>query len=120
MEMARLKTTNDVFNAIAEPKRRELIEALAGHEMTVGELAKLTHWRQPSVSKHLAVLRQVGLVCERQEGRCRIYSIQPEALRPIHEWMYQFEKYWGGALDQLENYLENIQDKGDFSDSNQG
>ncbi|MEO1659078.1 MAG: metalloregulator ArsR/SmtB family transcription factor [Pseudomonadota bacterium] len=111
--MARLKTTNDVFNAIAEPKRRALIEIIAGREMAVGDLVEETKWPQPAVSKHLAVLREVGLVTERREGRCRIYTIQPDKLRPIHEWIHQFEKYWGGALEQLETYLDSIQDKED-------
>ena len=106
--MARLKTTNDIFNAIAEPKRRALVEVLADGEKTVGELAAHTKWRQPSISKHLAVLREVGLVSERQEGRCRIYSVQPAALRPLHEWMHQFEQYWGGTLAQLDDYLEGL------------
>ena len=111
--MARAKTTMDVFNAVAEPKRRALIETLADREMSVSEIVDATTWAQPSVSKHLAVLKQVGVVTERQEGRCRIYRIRPERLRPIHEWVCQFEKYWGGALDQLEHYLETIQKKDD-------
>ncbi|MEL7487714.1 MAG: metalloregulator ArsR/SmtB family transcription factor [Pseudomonadota bacterium] len=109
--MARAKTTDDVFNAIAEPKRRLLIETLAGAEMTVGALADATDTPQPSVSKHLAVLREVGVVTERQEGRCRIYRIRPERLRPVQDWICQFERYWGGAMDQLEAYLETVQEK---------
>lgn len=107
--MARTKTTYDVFSAIAEPKRRELIELLVVSEQTVGELTQATAWSQPMVSKHLGVLKQVGIVRERKDGRSRIYCIQPDQLKPIQEWMHQFEKYWGGALDQLEQYIEGIQ-----------
>ena len=111
--MARTKTTYDTFNAIAEPKRRALIEQLAEEERTVGELVDLMQWNQPMVSKHLSVLKEVGLVKERKEGRCRIYQFNPAPLKPIHEWVHQFEKFWGGTLDQLEDYLNTIQTKGD-------
>ncbi len=114
--MARAKTTHDIFNAIAEPKRRTLIEILATSEMSVNQLAAQTSWNQPSVSKHLAVLREVGIVTERQEGRCRIYQIQPEKLRPIQEWVHKFEQYWGGTLDQLDTYLGKIQSQGNTHD----
>ena len=114
--MARLKTTNDVFSAIGEPKRRAIIEKLVLEEMTVTQLVEATRWNQPMVSKHLGVLREVGLVRERRQGRCRIYCVQPEELRPIQEWIHQFEKYWGGALDQLDDYLQGIQTKGAEND----
>ena len=110
--MARTKTTYDVFSAIGEPKRRALIEQLAVQEMTVNELVDAMQWPQPMVSKHLSVLKEVRIVSERKEGRSRIYTIQAEELRPIQEWMHQFEKYWGGTLNQLDNYLTEIQDKG--------
>ncbi len=110
--MSRVKTTYDVFSAIGEPKRRVLIEKLVLKEMTVNELAELVEWPQPTVSKHLSVLKQVGLVAERKEGRFRVYSIQPDELRPIQEWMHQFEKYWGSTMDQLDTYLTQIQAKG--------
>jgi DNA-binding transcriptional ArsR family regulator len=109
--MARVKTTYDVFSAIGEPKRRALIEKLVIEEMTVSELVDAMQWRQPMVSKHLGVLKDVGIVTERRVGRCRIYQVQPEKLRPIQEWIHQFEKYWGGTMDQLETYLEKIQAK---------
>ncbi|MBX2868536.1 MAG: metalloregulator ArsR/SmtB family transcription factor [Acidiferrobacterales bacterium] len=110
--MARTKTTYDVFSAIGEPKRRVLIEQLVLKEMTVNELVEKVQWPQPVVSKHLGVLKQVKIVREKKNGRHRVYRIQPEELRPIQEWMHQFEKYWGGTLDQLDHYLNNIQARG--------
>lgn len=110
--MSRLKTTHDVFSAIGEPKRRALIEQLVLKEMTVNELVETVHWPQPTVSKHLSVLRKVNIVAERREGRFRYYRIQPDELRPIQEWLHQFEKFWGGTMDQLDVYLKNIQKNG--------
>ncbi|MFK7994893.1 MAG: ArsR/SmtB family transcription factor [Granulosicoccus sp.] len=110
--MSRLKTTHDVFSAIGEPKRRILIEQLVVREMTVNELVEAVEWTQPIVSKHLGVLRKVKVVAERKEGRFRYYRIRPEELRPIQEWLHQFEKYWGGTMDQLDVYLKNIQNSG--------
>jgi DNA-binding transcriptional ArsR family regulator len=110
--MARTKTTYDAFSAIGEPKRRALIELLVVKPMTVNELVEVMKWPQPVVSKHLSVLKEVRIVSERREGRSRIYQIQPEELRPIQEWMHQFDKFWGGTLDQLDNYLTTIQTKG--------
>lgn len=109
--MARTATTYDVFSAIGEPKRRLLIEKLVLEELSVNDLVDQTQWPQPMVSKHLGVLKQVGLVKERKEGRSRIYRVQPEELRPIQEWIHQFEKYWGSTLDQLDNYLQSLQSK---------
>lgn len=110
--MSRLKTTHDVFSAIGEPKRRELIEQLLMKEMTVTELVEIVKWPQPMVSKHLHVLKKVNIVAERKDGRFRYYRLQPEELRPIQEWIHQFDKYWGGTMDQLDNYLNQIQLKG--------
>jgi len=110
--MSRLKTTHDVFSAIGEPKRRIIIEQLVLKEMTVNELVDIVEWPQPTVSKHLSVLRKVNIVQERRDGRFRYYRIQPDELRPIQEWIHQFEKYWGGALDQLDSYLQQIQNNG--------
>jgi DNA-binding transcriptional ArsR family regulator len=114
--MARLKTTHDVFSAIGEPKRRAIIEQLILREMTVNELVDSAEWSQPSVSKHLSVLKKVKIVSERKEGRFRYYRIQPEELRPIQEWIHHFEKYWGSTLDQLDNYLDQIQARGTDSE----
>lgn len=110
--MPRLKTTHDVFSAIGEPRRRILIEQLVQREMTVNELVEIVDWPQPTVSKHLGVLRKVNIVSERKEGRYRYYRIQPDELRPLQEWLIQFEKYWGGTMDQLDSYLKQIQKNG--------
>jgi len=110
--MARTRTTFDSFNAIAEPKRRALIAALAGKELTVNETVELMGWNQPMVSKHLGVLKQVGLVSDRKEGRYRVYKLNAAQLKPVQEWVVQFEKYWGSSLDQLDDYLNTIQSKG--------
>lgn len=114
--MARTKTTHDVFSAIGEPKRRTIIEHLVAQPMTVNELVEVLHWPQPMVSKHLGVLREVKLVNEKKAGRCRIYHIQPNELRPIQEWMHQFEKYWGGTMEQLDTYLTNLQQSGESNE----
>ncbi len=116
--MARLKTTHDVFSAIGEPKRRALIEKLVVEEMTVNDLVEAMSWPQPMVSKHLGVLKEVKLVKERKAGRYRFYRIQPQELRPIQEWIHQFEKYWGGTLDQLDSYLATIQIKANSDEKN--
>ncbi len=109
--MARTRTTFDPFTAIAEPKRRALIEALAGKELTVNQIVELMEWTQPMVSKHLGVLKQVGLVSERKEGRYRVYNVNAAKLKPIQEWVLQFEQFWGNNLDRLKNYLNEIQSK---------
>lgn len=107
--MARTKTTFDPFNAIAEPKRRTLIEALVGQELTVNQIVERMGWSQPMVSKHLGVLKQVGLVSERKEGRYRVYRVNADQLKPIQEWVIQFEQFWSDSLDHLETYLDEIQ-----------
>jgi len=107
--MARASTTFDTFNAIAEPKRRALIEALVGKELTVNQTVELMGWNQPMVSKHLSVLKQVGIVSERKEGRYRVYKVNAAQLRPVQEWATQFEQYWSNSLDYLEDYLNEIQ-----------
>ena len=107
--MARVKTTYDPFNALAEPKRRSLVEALAGKQLTVNQLVECMGWNQPMVSKHLGVLRKVGLVSERRVGRYRVYSVNAAQLKPIQEWVIQFEQFWTNTLDNLDNYLNAIQ-----------
>ena len=111
--MARARTTFDPFNAIAEPKRRALLEALVGKELTVNQTVELMGWNQPMVSKHLGVLKQVGLVSERREGRCRVYKLNAARLKPVQEWVVQFEPFWGNRLDHLDDYLNEIQSKGE-------
>ena len=114
--MARTSTTNDVFSAIGEPKRRALLEQLVMQQMTVTDLVDAMEWSQPMVSKHLRVLKEVNLVSETKVGRFRYYQVQPDELRPIQDWVHQFEKYWGGALEQLDSYLTDIQSAGDNSE----
>ncbi len=111
--MPRACTTLDTFNAIAEPKRRRLIEALAGREMTVNETVDELGWNQPMVSKHLGVLKQVGLVSERKQGRYRLYRVNAARLKPVQDWVIQFEDYWNNSLDHLEDYLQELQTTGD-------
>ncbi len=107
--MARTRTTFDPFNAIAEPKRRELMVALLGKELTVNQMVELLRWKQPAVSKHLCVLKQVGLVSERKEGRYRVYKVNAQPLKPVQDWVAQFEQYWNNQFDQLEDYLNHVQ-----------
>lgn len=110
--MPRALNTYDTFTAIAEPKRRELMETLVGRELSVNQVVDLTKWNQPMVSKHLGVLKEAGLVSERKEGRQRIYSVNADRLKPIQIWIAQFEKYWNKQFDQLDNYLTDLQTKG--------
>jgi DNA-binding transcriptional ArsR family regulator len=107
--MARLSTTTDVFNAIAEPQRRAILELLTQGELSVNEIADALALNQPQASKHLRVLHEVELVDVRREGRQRIYQLQSESLRPIHDWVRQFEKFWGARFDRLDTYLQSLQ-----------
>lgn len=106
--MARRPTTHDPFNAVAEPKRRQVLEALGDKELSVNELVKLLGWNQPSVSKHLGVLKQVGLVSERRVGRQRMYRVNAKRLKPIHDWVSPFEKFWSESFDRLDEVLEDM------------
>lgn len=107
--MARAATTTDAFNAVAEPRRREILDLLSGGERSVGEIVSSIPVSQPQVSKHLKVLRSVGLVQSRSDGRQRLYSLDPLALKPMHDWVSQFEDMWVDRLDRLDNYLSNLQ-----------
>ena len=109
--MARKPTTHDPFNAIAEPKRRKILEALGSVERSVNEIVEVLGWPQPMVSKHLAVLKKVGLVHERREGRQRLYRVNMEKLKPIHDWVTPFERYWNESFDRLDEVLKVIQEK---------
>ncbi|HMR97898.1 MAG TPA: metalloregulator ArsR/SmtB family transcription factor [Anaerolineales bacterium] len=106
--MARTPTTHDPFNAVAEPRRRQLIQAMGEEELSVNELVELLGWNQPSVSKHLGVLKQVGLVKERRVGRQRMYRLNAERLKPIFEWVAPFEKIWSERFDRLDVVLEKM------------
>jgi DNA-binding transcriptional ArsR family regulator len=107
--MARTPTTADAFNAVAEASRRDLLDALGTGEATVGELVNRLGLTQPQVSKHLGVLRAVGLVLVRAEGRHRWYRVNGPALKPIHDWVRTFERSWNVRLDRLDDLLVELQ-----------
>lgn len=109
IHMARLATTTDVFNAIAEPQRRAILELLAQGEHSVNEICEALDLKQPQVSKHLRVLRAVELVNMRSEGQQRIYSIQADGLKPLHDWVKPFEQMWNERFDRLAAYLKELQ-----------
>ncbi len=109
--VARSATTTDAFNAVAEGSRRELLDALGSGEATVGDLVDRLELSQPQVSKHLAVLRTVGLVSVRAEGRHRWYRVNGVALQPVYEWIRSFESTWNTRLDQLDDVLVELQKK---------
>ncbi len=109
--MARIPTTHDPFNAVAEPKRRAILEALGTEERSVNEIVERLGWPQPMVSKHLGVLKKVGLVRERREGRQRLYRVDMKKLKPIHDWVTPFERYWSESYDRLDEVLEVLQKK---------
>ena len=109
--MARTPTTFDPFNAVAEPKRRRVLEVLGTQELSVNELVERLGWNQPMVSKHLGVLKEVGLVSERRAGRQRLYRVNAERLKPIYDWVAPFERYWSESYDRLDNVLETLKAK---------
>ena len=104
--MARASTTSDAFNAVAEPRRREILIYLAGTERPVGEIVTALGLEQPSVSKHLRVLRNVGLVRMRCNGRQKLYRTNAQAIRPLHEWAGTFERYWQHQLIRVKERAE--------------
>ena len=106
--MARAATTSDVFNAIAEPQRRQILVLLRGGERPVTELAREMGMTQPRASKHLRVLREVGLVRDRQDGKQRIYGLDARGLRPVHEWAGGFERFWNESFDRLDAYVQDL------------
>src|SRR5262249_50151485 len=111
--MPRALTTLDVFNAIAEPKRRQVIDMLAKGARPVGDLVQSLGWPQPQVSKYLGVLKQVGLVSVRQEGRQRVYALNGRQLQPIHDWVKSFARFWEHQLDAIKKRAElKAADKG--------
>ena len=106
--MARAATTTDAFNAVAEPRRRQLVDLLAGGERTVTELVELSGLTQPQVSKHLRVLREVEVVRARDRGRLRLYTLNGRALKPIHDWISRYEATWNERYDALDAVLEDL------------
>lgn len=110
--MARASTTSDAFNAVAEPRRRAILTFLAGTERPVGEIVAALRLEQPSVSKHLRVLRDVGLVRMRCHGRQKLYRTNAEAIRPLHEWSGMFERYWHHQLDRVKERAQAMARQG--------
>lgn len=106
--MARAATTSDVFNAIAEPQRREILVLLRAGEWPVTELARELGMTQPGASKHLRVLREVGLVRVRKVGKQRLYSLDARGLRTVHEWTGGFEQFWSESFDRLDKYVQGL------------
>jgi DNA-binding transcriptional ArsR family regulator len=111
--VARASTTSDVFNAIADAHRREVLDALMAGEKAVGAIVNDLSMSQPQVSKHLRVLSEVGLVSCRAEGRRRLYRLEPARLRPMHEWLAQYERTVNDRLDRLDDYLQELQQQGE-------
>jgi len=110
--MARASTTSDAFNAVAEPRRREILSYLADAEQPVGEIVAALGLEQPSVSKHLRVLRDTGLVQMRCQGRQKLYRTNADAIRPLHEWAGTFERYWQHQLNRVKERAEAIARRG--------
>jgi DNA-binding transcriptional ArsR family regulator len=113
--VARSPTTSDVFNAIADLRRREVLDALIAGEKAVGEIVSDLSMSQPQVSKHLRVLSEVGLVRCRAEGRRRLYSLEPARLRPMREWLAKYEQAWNDRMDRVDDYLRQLHRQGDGS-----
>ena len=111
--VARAATTSDVFNAIAEAHRRDILDTLVTGEKAVGSIVNDLSMSQPQVSKHLRVLTEVGLVRCRVEGRRRLYRLEPEHLRPLREWLVKYEQAWNDRMDRLNDYLKELQQQGD-------
>ena len=113
--MARAATTADAFNALAEPRRRQILDTLGVGERPVGDLVRELGASQPQVSKHLRVLREVGAVAVREDGRRRLYRVNGEALKPIHDWVKDYERLWSERFAELDAVLGELKDeeKGD-------
>jgi DNA-binding transcriptional ArsR family regulator len=116
--MARAATTADAFNAVAEPRRRQILDALATGERPVNDLVRVLGLAQPQVSKHLRVLREVGAVDVREQGRQRLYRLNGRALKPIHDWVQAYERTWSERFERLDAVLEDLKQKeeGDGND----
>jgi DNA-binding transcriptional ArsR family regulator len=116
LHMARAATTADAFNAVAEPRRREILDLLASGERPVNDLVALLRLAQPLVSKHLRVLRQVGLVDVREDGRQRVYRLNAAPLKPIYDWVRPYEQAWSQRFSQLDAVLEELKAEEDGED----
>ena len=114
--MARAATTTDAFNAVAEPRRRQILDLLADGERPVNDLVEALSLAQPQVSKHLRVLREVGVVAVREDGRQRLYRLNGSALKPIHDWVKNYERLWSDRFDQLDAVLEELKNKEEDDD----
>jgi DNA-binding transcriptional ArsR family regulator len=117
--MARAATTADAFNAVAEPRRRQILDLLAGGERPVNDLVRELRLPQPQVSKHLRVLREVGAVDVRSEGRQRLYRLNGGALKPIHDWVKDYERTWSQRFDELDAVLDDLKQKEDEDGSDE-
>src|SRR5215467_7048402 len=115
--VARASTTSDVFNAIAEAGRREILDVLMTGEKAVGAIVDDLSMSQPQVSKHLRVLSEVGLVKCRAEGRSRLYRLESARLRPLHDWLAKYEQAWNERLDRIDDYLKELQKKESSGDT---
>jgi DNA-binding transcriptional ArsR family regulator len=111
--VARSSTTSDVFNAIGDVHRREILDALIAGEMTVGAIVHDLSMSQPQVSKHLGVLSEVGLVRCRAEGRHRLYRLEPAHIRPLHDWVAKYEQAMNDRMDRMDDYLKELQRQGE-------
>lgn len=111
--MARAATTTDAFNAVAEPRRREILDLLADGERPVNDLVRLLGLAQPHVSRHLRVLREVGAVDVRDEGRQRLYRLNGHALKPIHDWVKKYERTWSERFELLDDVLAELKESDD-------
>jgi DNA-binding transcriptional ArsR family regulator len=118
--MARAATTTDAFNAVAEPRRRQILDLLAEGERPVGDLVDRLGLAQPQVSKHLRVLREVGLVRVRGEGRQRMYRLNAEPLKPLHDWLSRYEQSWNQRFDLMDDVLEELEQVEETDDERQG
>ena len=101
--------TRDAFDAVAEPKRRQILELIGARELSVNEIVEMLRFPQPTVSKHLGVLKRVGLVSERRAGRQRLYRVNLEQLKLIHDWVTPFEQFWNERFDRLDRVLQEVQ-----------
>jgi DNA-binding transcriptional ArsR family regulator len=111
--VARSSTTSDVFNAVAEGRRRDILDTLITGEKAVGTIVTDLALPQPQVSKHLRVLSEVGLVSSRAEGRRRLYRLEPARLQPFQEWLAKYEQAWNERFDRMDDYLKELQEQGE-------